>query len=79
MKRSEMLNKIRETLEGTVRENDYAEQILKTVEALGMRPPAFEFVDPDFRRVAYDKDGNRLEAPHYISKFEWEPENENNG
>ncbi len=40
MKRSEMLVKIREKLEGKVRQEDYAKEILDTVEELGMLPPA---------------------------------------
>ena len=40
MKRSEMLNKIKEKLQNNIVEIDYAEQILKTVEELGMLPPS---------------------------------------
>ena len=59
MKRSEMLTAIRQELEGKPIQYDYAEEILATVEKLGMLPP----IEPG--RTVYDLD---LGVP------EWEDE-----
>lgn len=67
MKRSDMLAKIRETLEGRVRMEDYAEEILSTVEDLGMNPPLW--MDDS---LGY----NRATGDNYFERYEWEPENE---
>lgn len=81
MKRSEMLEQIRMTLSGQFREADWANQILTTVEVLGMLPPPwmkplpiesdgyqYPLVPGDF------KDDNGIWCtPGYHG---WEPENE---
>lgn len=67
MKRSEMLGKIRETLEGRPRADDYAEEILSTVEQLGMIPPYYY-------RLITDPDDLFICGPGPISCKGWENE-----
>ena len=60
MKRSEMLKLIRAELLGKPTGGNFEEEILTTVEKLGMSPPGIE-----------SKDGNLFDLVH-----EWEPEDE---
>lgn len=68
MKRSEMLKAIRDTLTGTAIDHvNFDEQILKTVEDLGMLPPTFTSLPDSY---------NRTEGTYGFDTNEWEPENE---
>lgn len=67
MKRSEMLQKIWDDLIGTSQEANFHEQILDTVEKLGMIPPSIE--NPNFQGG-----WNIHTYPMYVN--EWEPEDE---
>ncbi len=68
MKRSEMLQSIRSILLGTPIDHvNFDEQILKTVEELGMTPPKI---------IVHPNSYNRSEGTYGYEVNEWEPENE---
>jgi hypothetical protein len=68
MKRSEMIEKIKEKLEGTVPEINWAYQILRTVEELGMLPP--------FSHDAFIRNWHKSRNESDLNGNEWDPENE---
>lgn len=79
MKRSEMIKKIHESLLGKpvaemAQRDDFAENLLAFMEDMGMVPPKGFILDTDFRRVSYAPNGDRLEAPYYNLRNQWEQE-----
>lgn len=68
MKRSQMLKLIRKTLEGRPIDHlNFEEQILSTVESLGMVPPVY---------ISNPNQYNRSEGTYGFEVHEWEPEDD---
>lgn len=69
MKRSTALGLIRGLLEGRERKEDYANEILETVEIIGMQPPWYYVPITDPFDIA-------LVGPGPVARGGWEPEDE---